>query len=59
MDIYSDTLYLHEKLKGKIYTQNKVDISTSWDLSLVYSSGVAEPCRVIARQPEKVYDFIA
>jgi malate dehydrogenase (oxaloacetate-decarboxylating) len=57
MDIYKDAVELHEKLKGKIRVQNKIDVRDSRDLSLVYSPGVAEPCDEIARNPERVYDL--
>lgn len=35
----------------------KMDVRSKEDLSLVYSPGVAEPCRAIAADPEKVYDY--
>jgi len=52
-DFFKDSLFLHEKLRGKISIQNRIDVRTSDDLSLVYSPGVAEPCREIAKDPEK------
>ncbi|MEM6344450.1 MAG: NADP-dependent malic enzyme [Bacteroidota bacterium] len=56
-DIYQDSLFLHEKLRGKIRMETKLDVRTSEDLSLVYSPGVAEPCREIAANPEDVWKY--
>lgn len=56
-DIYQESLFLHEQLKGKIRVQTKMDVRTKEDLSKVYSPGVAEPCREIAKDPEKVWDY--
>ncbi len=49
MDYNKQSLSLHEKLQGKIETALKTDINNADDLSTVYSPGVAEPCRVIAK----------
>ena len=35
----------------------KMDVRSKEDLSLVYSPGVAEPCRAIAEDPETVWDY--
>jgi malate dehydrogenase (oxaloacetate-decarboxylating) len=35
----------------------KMDVRSKEDLSLVYSPGVAEPCRAIAEDPESVWDY--
>ncbi|MEL6588690.1 MAG: NADP-dependent malic enzyme [Bacteroidota bacterium] len=56
-DIYQDSLFLHEKLRGKIRVQTKLDVRSSEDLSLVYSPGVAEPCRQIAANPDDVWKY--
>jgi malate dehydrogenase (oxaloacetate-decarboxylating) len=57
MDYFKESLYLHQYLKGKIRMTPKMDVRSKEDLSLVYSPGVAEPCRAIAAHPEKVYDY--
>ncbi len=57
MDYYKKSLELHRQLKGKIRIQPKLDVRTKEELSLVYSPGVAEPCRAIAADPEKVWDY--
>ncbi|MBK7811536.1 MAG: NADP-dependent malic enzyme [Saprospiraceae bacterium] len=57
MDIFKRALELHESLKGKLNVENKLDVQSKEDLSLVYSPGVAEPCKVIHTFPDKVYDL--
>ncbi|MFT6148811.1 MAG: malate dehydrogenase (oxaloacetate-decarboxylating) [Saprospiraceae bacterium] len=57
MDYYKDSLFLHEKLRGKIGTKIKMTVRTKDDLSLVYSPGVAEPCRKIAENKADVYKY--
>jgi malate dehydrogenase (oxaloacetate-decarboxylating) len=57
MDYFKESLYLHQYLKGKIRVTPKMDVRSKEDLSLVYSPGVAEPCRAIAADQEKVYDY--
>ncbi|TCO70026.1 NAD(P)-dependent malic enzyme [Marinisporobacter balticus] len=48
---------LHIKHKGKITVESKVAVETRDDLSTAYTPGVAEPCRVIHKNPEAVYDY--
>ncbi len=57
MDIYQRSLELHKKIKGKIRVQSSIEVRSTDDLSLVYSPGVAEPCRAIAENPATVYDY--
>jgi malate dehydrogenase (oxaloacetate-decarboxylating) len=57
MDYFEESLHLHKALKGKIRVQAKIDVRSTDDLSLVYSPGVAEPCRAIANDPNAVYDY--
>ncbi|MEM3341730.1 MAG: malic enzyme-like NAD(P)-binding protein [Thermoplasmata archaeon] len=42
-----DALKFHEKQRGKIGLLIKVPVQTRLDLSLAYTPGVAEPCKVI------------
>jgi malate dehydrogenase (oxaloacetate-decarboxylating) len=56
-DYYQESLLLHEKLRGKIGIVAKINLRTTDDLALAYSPGVAEPCRVIAANPDKVWDL--
>ncbi len=57
MDYFKESLVLHKRLQGKIRITPKIDVRTKEELSLVYSPGVAEPCRAIAREPERVWDY--
>ncbi|MGN7178104.1 NAD(P)-dependent malic enzyme [Cytobacillus sp. SAFR-174] len=57
MDLQKESLLLHEKFKGKLTVDVKMPLNSMKDLSLAYSPGVAEPCRRIHDQPEKVYDY--
>lgn len=49
MDIYQKSLALHQQLKGKIEIKTTMNVETRDDLSLVYSPGVAQPCREIQK----------
>ncbi|KYG65486.1 NAD-binding malic protein [Bdellovibrio bacteriovorus] len=44
---------------GKIEVISSKPCMTEKDLSLAYSPGVAAPCKVIAKDPAKVYDYTA
>ena len=48
---------LHEKWNGKLDTVSKVHVKTREDLALAYTPGVAEPCKVIAEDPEAAYRY--
>lgn len=50
-------LKLHEQWNGKLETVSKVPVQSREDLSLAYTPGVAEPCRVIAQDKEAVYTY--
>lgn len=55
-----EALEYHAKGKpGKIEIIPSKACSTEKDLSLAYSPGVAVPCKVIAKDPSKVYDYTA
>jgi len=57
MDYYKESLILHRRLRGKISVQSKLNVNNIEDLSLVYSPGVAEPCRAIAADPHSVWEY--
>ena len=57
MDIYEKALKLHQEAQGKIEVISRAKIETKEDLSVYYSPGVAEPCRVIEKDPEKAYQL--
>ena len=48
-DIYAQSVELHRKYKGKLATISKVPLENRADLSVAYTPGVAEVCRLIAR----------
>lgn len=50
-------LMLHEKWRGKLETVSKTPVKTREDLSLAYTPGVAEPCKVIAENAEAAYTY--
>ncbi len=50
-------LALHEKWQGKLETVSKTPVKTREDLSLAYTPGVAEPCKVIAQDKEAAYTY--
>lgn len=50
-------LELHAKLQGKLETVFKTPVRTREDLALVYTPGVAEPCKVIAKDPAAAYTY--
>lgn len=50
-------LMLHEKWRGKLETVSKTPVKTREDLSLAYTPGVAEPCKVIAKDREAAYTY--
>lgn len=56
-DVFEKALALHKELKGKLNVELKAPLESKEDLSLVYSPGVAEPCRAIADDKEAVYDY--
>ena len=50
-------LMLHEKWNGKLETVSKPPVKSREDLALAYTPGVAEPCKVIARDREAAYTY--
>ena len=50
-------LALHEQWNGKLETVSKTPVKTREDLSLAYTPGVAEPCKVIAKDKEAAYTY--
>ena len=58
--LYADqekALELHEKWNGKLETVSKTPVKSREDLSLAYTPGVAEPCKVIAKDKEAAYNY--
>ena len=50
-------LMLHEQWNGKLETISKTPVKSREDLSLAYTPGVAEPCKVIAQDKEAAYKY--
>jgi len=50
-------LSMHEKWNGKLETTAKAPVSSREDLAICYTPGVAEPCKVIAENPEAAYTY--
>ncbi len=59
MNIYKEALEMHKKNVGKIDIISKVKTNSEHDLSLAYSPGVAEPCRIIAKNPGELNTYTA
>lgn len=55
-DIKEQALVLHKRLAGKIEIVSKVRVDSADDLSLAYTPGVAEPCKVIAANKEASFE---
>lgn len=50
-------LKMHEQWNGKLETTAKAHVDTKEDLAIAYTPGVAEPCKVIAEDPEAAYKY--
>ncbi len=57
MNINEEALELHQKYKGKIEVISKTKIKDMHDLAVVYTPGVAEPCRKIHQDISQVYKY--
>src|SRR5207237_10178033 len=47
----------HPYYHGKIEISSKVPVNSYHDFAIWYTPGVADPCREIQHNPEKVYDY--
>ena len=50
-------LQMHETWNGKIETTTKSHVNSREDLAIAYTPGVAEPCKVIAKNPDAAYKY--
>lgn len=57
MDYFQEALKLHKENKGKIEVVSKTKIKNMDDLSIVYTPGVAQPCREINKDKSLVYEY--
>lgn len=55
--VKNEALQLHKKNRGKLSVESKVPVENEYDLSLAYTPGVAEPCRLIHADKELVYEY--
>lgn len=47
-NVYQESVELHKKNRGKLELKSKVELNNKEDLSLAYTPGVSEVCRLIA-----------
>lgn len=52
-----EALALHRKWNGKLEIAPKCPVKSREDLAAAYTPGVAEPCKVIAKDPEAAYQY--
>lgn len=57
MTINEQSLALHAEWNGKLTTESKCKVNSREALALAYTPGVAEPCKVIAENPDEVYHY--
>lgn len=57
MSLVEEALNDHAAWQGKIEITPKMELRTGHDLAIAYTPGVGEPCKVIAKDPETVYDY--
>lgn len=53
--LYQESLDMRRRLGGVLEVSSKIHLRTVHDLSVVYTPGVAEPCRKISKDPELAY----
>ncbi len=56
-DVYSRSVELHRKYKGKLGVTPIVEVKDKVDLSLVYTPGVAQVCREIVRDKNESFEL--
>lgn len=57
MNTNEKALALHKEWNGKLETVSKIPVKSREALSLAYTPGVAEPCKVIAGDREAAYTY--
>ncbi|MFZ2151241.1 MAG: NADP-dependent malic enzyme [Candidatus Absconditicoccaceae bacterium] len=57
MDYNKLSVEKHQQYRGKLTIQSKVPLGSREDLSIYYTPGVAEPCRLISEDPELAYNY--
>lgn len=57
MTTQEKAIFLHKEWNGKLETIAKSPVTSREDLSIAYTPGVAEPCKLIAANPEDSYVY--
>lgn len=57
MDVYEKALEKHKEWQGKVGTDVKAKVTNAEELTYAYTPGVAEPCREIAKDDSKAYEY--
>lgn len=57
MDFKEQALEIHRRKNGKIEIVSKFKVDSNEELSLLYTPGVAEPCKEIEKDENKVYEY--
>ena len=57
MNTSEKAIFLHKQWNGKLETVAKAPVKSREDLSIAYTPGVAEPCKLIAKDPEQAYTY--
>ncbi|MCY8234264.1 NAD(P)-dependent malic enzyme [Priestia endophytica] len=57
MSLKEEALHIHRMNQGKLESKAKIPVKNAKDLSLAYSPGVAEPCKAIYDDVNKVYEY--
>ena len=57
MSIYETALKMHEEWNGKLDVVAKAKVNSREDLAIAYTPGVAEPCKVIAKDKDAAYKY--
>ena len=52
-----EALKLHKELRGKLEVKSRVSVNSMKAMSLAYTPGVADVCRIIHENSELVYDY--
>ena len=54
MSLRDEALEMHKRNQGKLEVKPNVKVTNKEELSLAYSPGVAEPCRIYMKTKESV-----
>ena len=57
MDRAEKAIQMHREWNGKLVTTAKAPVKDREALAIAYTPGVAEPCKIIAKNPEEAYNY--